>query len=159
VVVDDRRPGAGEPCGRPAAGVLGGAHQGADVVDGRHGGRGHEKVVVRVEQRRALAVHRRERLAGVQVERRLLRHHHRFRLDAQAAMLGHDVEVVHPVAEVVARGRRRRGGLGPQPESDAGLELVVDRLQVDLVVALGDRAVVLELGDVEEPVAVHVPTS
>ena len=121
--------------------------------------RGHEEVVVRVEQRRALAVHRRERLAGVQVERRLLRHHHRLRLDAQAAMLGHDVEVVHPVAEVVARGRRRRGGLGPQPEPDAGLELVVDRLQVDLVVALGNRAVVLELGDVEEPVAVHVPTS
>ena len=112
-----------------------------------------EEVVVRVEQGRALAVHRDQRLAPAQVDPRLLGHHDRLRLDPQAAMLRHDVEAVHPVAEVVDVTRSGDDvGLRVQPEAEAVLILVVAGPEADLVVALGDGPVVVELGDVEQSV-------
>ncbi len=47
----------------------------------------------------------------------LMRQHDRLRLHPQPAVLGQNVELVHPVAERIAIGKRRRGRMRSSAET------------------------------------------
>src|SRR5208282_2321553 len=89
----------------------------------------------------------------------IVRQNHRLCFDRQGAMLSKDVELVSPISiRVEERGVARSGRRG-QAEGDAALPVVLDGAQPNLVVAFGNRTVVVKFRDVHQMVPVHATTA
>jgi hypothetical protein len=155
-LVDEPGGRAGEAGHGSAAGLLrrrdelAERRQVGDVVAGR------EELEELLGDLRALLVERPERRRLVE-GRGGMDHHDRRGLDAQRPVRRQHVEAVHPVPEIVLVRRAAGGGAGAQAEREAALPAVVAGPEADLVVALRDDAVVLEVGHVEDGDAAHWP--